>query len=1081
MAIIRAGKCLVAIVAAIVLVTKLSWADWPAYRHDGARSGVTSEPLSLPLAQSWAYQAPQPPHRAWPRPFRENAETKVKVAPLLTFDHAYQPVAGGGKVYFGSSGDHQVYCLDAATGKKIWTFFTEGPVRMAPTIWGQKLYVGSDDGRVYCLRTDNGNLVWQYGLGPSDARLPGNERMISRWPIRSGIVVDGGIAYAAAGLFPQRVGCHLAAIDAETGKPLWNQKINQVTQGYLLASQSTVIVPSGKLRPSVYAREGGKLISDVQVPRGNFALIQDDILYVGPSISGGQIGAVSARRTRENLATFEGNHMVVGPDRLFILTDNRLKSVCRYRMQLLRLERQRDRLSAALDKAKSDPQQIQAHRGQLSSLQTEISTLKKASKDVKNWAIRCDCPDSLILAGTLLFAGGDHKVVAFDRANGREQWSQQVNGKAHGLAVADGNLYVSTDTGWLHCFSAAHVPSGEDRPVASGVELPKQVAQDSEPQENADTSSLYAAAAKTICQPSSAGPGYCLVLGAGQGQLALEIARRTRFHVVIAEPDADRAGDVRRMLDQTGLYGARVVVHHVPLETLPYPPYVFNLIASEAAIATGQLPPADEIYRVLHPYGVARIGQPPGGTLTLDALNDWARATSLEKADLHQDDTGLWATVRRGPLAGAGQWTHQYANPANTTCSEDQRISGDLELQWFGRPGPYHMFDRHSFPAAPVAAKGRVFTLGERVLFGNDVYNGALLWTATLAGLEPRVNIPRDCGYMATDGEAVYVAAANQCLRIDAATGQRGAAIPLPTDSANPQQQYDWGYVARVDQLLVGSAVRKGAFYTDGRGPWYDDSGFHTPADSLKVLSDTLFTVNANDGLPGWQYKGVIVNSTITVGGGRIYFIENRSPEVIADASRRLAGGDTWKRLQLVALNMHSGEKVWEKELSFEQRTPVLFGVYKNEIFALLRSFGTFDLRAFNAANGDPVWAKQHKWEIDNHGGHRRHPVIMGNVVYQHPHAYDLKTGTVQWSVASGSLGCGTLSASSEMLFCRLGSYPGMLDVKKKAASEIIVQVTRPGCWINIIPAEGMVLIPEAASGCTCDFAIHATMGFLAQ
>ena len=83
------------------------------------------------------------------------------------------------------------------------------------------------------------------------------------------------------------------------------------------------------------------------------------------------------------------------------------------------------------------------------------------------------------------------------------------------------------------------------------------------------------------------------------------------------------------------------------------------------------------------------------------------------------------------------------------------------------------------------------------------------------------------------------------------------------------------------------------------------------------------------------------------------------------------------------------------------------------------------------------------------------------------------------WSVPADGLACGTLSGSSDMLFCRMGGYPGMYDVKNQGATDEIVQVTRPGCWINIISADGMVLIPEAGSGCSCDFAIHATMGFL--
>ena len=34
----------------------------------------------------------------------------------------------------------------------------------------------------------------------------------------------------------------------------------------------------------------------------------------------------------------------------------------------------------------------------------------------------------------------------------------------------------------------------------------------------------------------------------------------------------------------------------------------------------------------------------------------------------------------------------------------------------------------------------------------------------------------------------------------------------------------------------------------------------------------------------------------------------------------------------------------------------------------------------------------------------------------------------------------------------------------------------RLGCWINAIPANGLVLIPEASAGCVCLFSIAATI-----
>ena len=37
----------------------------------------------------------------------------------------------------------------------------------------------------------------------------------------------------------------------------------------------------------------------------------------------------------------------------------------------------------------------------------------------------------------------------------------------------------------------------------------------------------------------------------------------------------------------------------------------------------------------------------------------------------------------------------------------------------------------------------------------------------------------------------------------------------------------------------------------------------------------------------------------------------------------------------------------------------------------------------------------------------------------------------------------------------------------------------RPGCWINIVPAAGLILIPEASASCVCNYPLQTSMAFL--
>ena len=104
--------------------------DWPTYRHDNDRSGATAESITLPLRPVWTYRSPRAPKMAWAGPERrviEGQELRQRVA----YDDALQVSVVGDRAYFGSSVDHQVHCVEAATGKRIWTCFTGGPVRLA--------------------------------------------------------------------------------------------------------------------------------------------------------------------------------------------------------------------------------------------------------------------------------------------------------------------------------------------------------------------------------------------------------------------------------------------------------------------------------------------------------------------------------------------------------------------------------------------------------------------------------------------------------------------------------------------------------------------------------------------------------------------------------------------------------------------------------------------------------------------------------------------------------------------------------------------------------------------------------------
>ncbi len=424
----------------------VSAADWPTYMGDVARSGISLEQLKLPLEQSWIHQPLHTPRPAWRGPAKRDMYNKVGLLKnRQLFDHAFHVIADAKHVYFGSSADDQVHCLDLNSGEERWSFFTEGPVRFAPTLHDGRLFVGSDDGHAYCLSTD-GKYIWKKLLAPRDYRIAGNNRIISAWPLRTGILIRDGIAYAGAGMFPKEK-IYLVAFDSVNRKVVWKEEQGKwPAQGYLLLSENYVYVPTGRSNPIIYKRKDGKFFKNLTDASDAFTLIKwNGKSQPNPRQNGRILGMIKGQNV-DSFATFTGNHMIVADGKSYLQANGELSILDRMRYRKLfsdynAQKKERDQL-----KAKKSPELPNAEQ-----------RLGKILADIRKcvlWRTPCKQPYALILAGDTLFAGGNNEVVAYAASNGKRVWSAPVNGAAMGIAVAHGRLLVSTDKGTIHCFGA---------------------------------------------------------------------------------------------------------------------------------------------------------------------------------------------------------------------------------------------------------------------------------------------------------------------------------------------------------------------------------------------------------------------------------------------------------------------------------------------------------------------------------------------------------------------------------------------------------------------------------------------------
>jgi outer membrane protein assembly factor BamB len=80
------------------------------------------------------------------------------------FDTILTSAVAGGRLYIGSylDQDHNVYCLDARTGKKVWSHLTSGAVLGTPAVFNGTVYVGSQDSTLYALEAATGKLRWRF-------------------------------------------------------------------------------------------------------------------------------------------------------------------------------------------------------------------------------------------------------------------------------------------------------------------------------------------------------------------------------------------------------------------------------------------------------------------------------------------------------------------------------------------------------------------------------------------------------------------------------------------------------------------------------------------------------------------------------------------------------------------------------------------------------------------------------------------------------------------------------------------------------------------------------------------------------
>ncbi|MCA9186792.1 MAG: PQQ-binding-like beta-propeller repeat protein, partial [Planctomycetales bacterium] len=634
------------------------------------------------------------------------------IAPRVVDDHAFHPVLVDDRLLIASSTDDSVVAFDLATGGLLWRYVMDAPVRFAPVAIGKRIYAGSDDGSVSCLALSDGTVIWQKRLAEEDRRIVGNGRIISPWPVRTGLVTDGHALYATCGLFVNE-GVYAFALDPEDGNVRWKQPLGYSAQGYLLCSDDRLFVPTGRGTPIALRTSNGELIGQYPGVGGTYAVVTNDSLISGRG-NDGTVVATQAT-SRQQLLTLTAQQIAVAGNTIYLAGAGRLISVnyAVYAEATRELKNAESRLRKLQQANKSDT----SEQKEIRDLTATVATLQDRGTAAVNWEVLTPNEAGLMATRTSLVEGGRNVVIVRDRTDGRELWRASVNGDALGLACQREKLIVSTSTGHIYVFGKdgnegrGTTDAGEHndktgRVVESGGAEQTTDAKDEHVGTNASDSEVRPLISRFLSEhvePTFGHTkGFCIALSAADPQFICELARATEYQIAIFDRDLDQVSKLRQVLLQQQWYGTRVTAHHVASGPLPLADYLANVVIAEDVIGERAGPNAGHV-QSWERNDVARIVRPSGGLL-------W------EEQDR--------APTKRGVLPGAGQWVHQYGDTGNTATTTDERIRGHVRLQWFGGPGPAEMVDRHLRGPAPLAQDGLLFVPGENLMLCVDAYHG---------------------------------------------------------------------------------------------------------------------------------------------------------------------------------------------------------------------------------------------------------------------------------------------------------------------------------------------------------------------
>lgn len=176
---------------------------------------------------------------------REDKSIAIKGAGIAEYDR---------KIY-ATTGFGGVFALDMLTGKKLWFYNAQTPMRIAPTVNAGKVFVQTIDNTLIALDAANGNELWRYKSAMEQTTLVGGAS--PAYDPEKDLVVA---AFSNG---------ELRAFKASTGSPLWSDWLVSRTRSNSLANINAIKANPVIDREVVYAVGHNNILVAIDIRTGS--------------------------------------------------------------------------------------------------------------------------------------------------------------------------------------------------------------------------------------------------------------------------------------------------------------------------------------------------------------------------------------------------------------------------------------------------------------------------------------------------------------------------------------------------------------------------------------------------------------------------------------------------------------------------------------------------------------------------------------------------------------------------------------------------------------------------------------------